>query len=180
MEEEALLFATNAHGEQQRKFTEEPYIVHPKRVAEIVRTVPHTAEMVSAAYLHDVVEDTPVSIEVIRRRFGAKIAQLVGELTDVYTKENYPDLNRKSRKERETARQANISDEAKTIKLADIIDNTRDIVKNDRNFARRYVPEVEALTEVLQGGDFKLLMKACYEIQRAKYILKLERDHQVL
>ena len=64
-----------------------------------------------------------------------------------------------------------MSPEAKTIKLADVIDNTRDIIKNDKDFSRRYIPEMEALVEALQGGNFKLLMKACYEVQKAKYEL---------
>ncbi|NJW54729.1 HD domain-containing protein, partial [Salinimicrobium oceani] len=104
MEEEALRFATEAHGEQQRKFTNELYIEHPKRVAEIVKTVPHTPEMICAAYLHDVVEDTPVEIEEIKEKFGAKVAQLVGELTDEFMKVNYPHLNRKARKQNEVER----------------------------------------------------------------------------
>lgn len=177
MEEEALEFARKAHGDQQRKYNQEPYIEHPKRVAEIVRIVPHTTEMICAAYLHDVVEDTPVSIQDIKRKFGSKVAKLVEELTDEYVKENYQHLNRRKRKKKEVERQAEISPESKTIKLADVIDNTRDIIKNDKNFAQRYVPEMESLTEVLQGGDFKLLMRACYEVQRAKYILEQEREN---
>lgn len=176
MEEEALEFARKAHGDQQRKFTEEPYIEHPKRVAMIVQSVPHTSEMVCAAYLHDVVEDTHVSVQDIERKFGRKVAHLVHELTDEYIKERFPHLNRKNRKQKETARQAKISKEAKTIKLADVIDNTRDILMNDPNFAKRYIPEMEALTEALQGGEFKLLMRACYEVQRGKYELKQEKE----
>lgn len=178
MEQEALEFARKAHEGQQRKYTNEPYIEHPKRVAGIVRTVPHSEEMICAAYLHDVVEDTPVSHEDIEKRFGKKVAKLVHELTDEFMKENYPGLNRKERKKRETARQADISPEAKTIKLADVIDNTRDIIKNDKNFARRYIPEMEALVESLQGGNFRLLMMACYEVQKAKYELQNERSRE--
>ncbi|MFD1079593.1 HD domain-containing protein, partial [Longispora fulva] len=70
MEEEALEFARNAHASQLRKYTGESYIEHPIRVATMVKTVPHTTEMVCAAYLHDVVEDTPVSLEDIQRKFG--------------------------------------------------------------------------------------------------------------
>lgn len=168
MEEEALEFARKAHGDQQRKYSGEPYIEHPKRVAEIVKKVPHSPEMVCAAYLHDVVEDTPVSIQDIERKFGGKVAKLVAELTDQFTKENYQHLNRKKRKQKEVERQSKMSPEAKTIKLADVMDNTPDILVNDRNFARRYIPEMESLTEALQGGDFKLLMRACFEVERAK------------
>lgn len=172
MEKEALAFASRAHGDQKRKYTQEPYIEHSKRVAELVRTVPHNEAMICAAYLHDVVEDTPVSREEIERNFGKEVAKLVHELTDEFIKEDYPDLNRKARKKRETKRQSGMSPEAKTIKLADVIDNTRDIIRNDKNFARKYVPEMEALVEALQGGNFQLLMQACYEVQRAKYVLE--------
>ncbi|WP_205677179.1 hypothetical protein [Antarcticibacterium arcticum] len=85
-------------------------------------------------------------------------------MTDEYVKENYRHLNRRLRKEKEVERQSKISRELKTIKLADVIDNTRDIVENDPDFARKYVPEMEHLVEALQGGDFKLFLKACYEV----------------
>lgn len=171
---EALEFARQAHGEQKRKYTNEPYIEHPKRVAEIVKGVKHTEAMICAAYLHDVVEDTPVTHQEIEQRFGREVAHLVHELTDEYMKEAYPGLNRKARKKREVERQAKMSPQAKTIKLADVIDNTRDIIKNDKDFAVKYIPEMEALVEALQGGDFKLLMQACYEVQKAK--LELEKS----
>lgn len=172
MEEEAKEFARKAHKDQFRKYKNEPYIEHPIRVAGLVRTVPHTQEMICAAYLHDVVEDTGITIEEIEGKFGGKVAKLVGELTDVYVKENYRHLNRRARKKKEVERLSKISPEAKTVKLADLIDNTRDIVENDRGFARKYVPEMEQLAEALVGGDFKLLLQACYEVQRGKNILK--------
>lgn len=172
MEEKALEYAREAHGSQQRKYSHEPYIEHPKRVAAMVRSVPHTEAMICAAYLHDVVEDTPINILQIEEEFGDEVARLVHELTDEFMKENYPGLNRKERKKREVARQAKMSTEAKTIKLADVIDNTRDIIKNDKDFSRRYIPEMEALVEALQGGNFRLLMQACYEVQKAKYELE--------
>lgn len=171
MEEEALEFATRAHGSQMRKYNVEPYIEHPKRVAETVRTVAHTPEMICAAYLHDVVEDTPVGIQEIRKRFGVKVGLLVHELTDEYVKEKYPHLNRKQRKEREVQRQAQISPAAKTVKLADVIDNTMDIVRNDRNFARKYLREMEALTNVLKEGDPELYQRALNEIKKGRAAL---------
>lgn len=172
MEEEALRFATKAHGEQKRKFTDEPYIEHPKRVAQTVKTVPHTPQMICAAYLHDVVEDTPVTIEEIQEKFGNKVAGLVAELTDEYMKVNYPHLNRRRRKDKEVERQASMSKEAKTIKLADVIDNTMDIVKNDPGFARKYLREMEALTRVLIGGDPTLFEMARREVAKGKELLK--------
>ena len=95
MEKQALEFARKAHGNQQRKYSEELYIEHPIRVAELVKTVDHTPEMICAAYLHDVVEDTGISLQDIERRFGLKITGLVKELTDEFEKKNYPHLNRR-------------------------------------------------------------------------------------
>lgn len=174
MEEEALEFATKAHGEQMRKYSEEPYIEHPKRVAEIVRTVPHSTEMICAAYLHDVVEDTEVEIAEIQEKFGKKVADLVQELTDEYIKSSYPELNRRARKDKEVERQAHISKEAKTIKLADVIDNTPDIVQNDPGFGRKYLHEMEKLTRVLVGGDKELFEQARREVAEGKKALNLK------
>ncbi len=83
--ERARIFATAAHTAvaQLRKYTHEPYIVHPAEVAKIVSTVPHTPQMLAAAWLHDVVEDTGVTLETIRAEFGDEVATLVGWLTDV-------------------------------------------------------------------------------------------------
>ncbi|MGB7785729.1 MAG: HD domain-containing protein [Salinimicrobium sp.] len=175
MEEEALEFAAKAHGEQQRKYSEELYIEHPKRVAGIVRTVQHNSAMICAAYLHDVVEDTPVRLQEIQEIFGKEVAALVDELTDEFVKEKYPQLNRKKRKEREVARQATMSRRAKTVKLADVIDNVPGIVKNDRNFARRYIPEMEALTKALQGGDEALYTRAIELVNWGKHQLKMRQ-----
>ena len=71
LETRARLFATAAHAAvgQLRKYTHEPYIVHPAEVASIVKTVAHTEAMIAAAWLHDTVEDTGVSIELIRAEF---------------------------------------------------------------------------------------------------------------
>ena len=174
MEKEALEFATKAHGDQMRKYSKEPYIEHPKRVAEIVRTVPHNSEMICAAYLHDVVEDTPVEIEEIEKKFGKKVAQLVHELTDEYMKINYPHLNRRARKDKEVERQADMSKDAKTIKLADVIDNTPDIVKNDPGFGRKYLYEMEKLTRVLVGGNKELFERARREVAEGKRLLNMK------
>ena len=175
MEEEAREFAREAHKDQYRKYKKEPYIEHPIRVAALVKMVAHSKEMICAAYLHDVVEDTPVTIEDIEKKFGSEVAVLVEELTDVYVKENYPFLNRRMRKEKELERQSKISSQAKTVKLADVIDNTRDIVENDPGFARKYIKEMENLVKVLHDGEKGLFLKALWEIKRGKKILREEK-----
>ncbi len=150
----AMLFAMRAHEsiDQRRKFTGEPYINHPMEVARILEYAADsvTPEMYAAAYLHDVVEDTPVTLEEIREAFGPIVAQLVDDLTDVSRPE---DGNRAARKAKDLAHTAGICPEAQTVKLADIISNTRDIITHAPDFAKVYLPEKKAQLEVLTMGD---------------------------
>lgn len=84
----AQAFAAQAHSNagQFRKFTGEPYIVHPSAVVDLLQTINPTQEMVAAAWLHDVVEDTSTTLETIEREFGPLVAQYVEMLTDVQTR----------------------------------------------------------------------------------------------
>nr|AMP56848.1 HD domain protein [uncultured bacterium] len=168
MEKRAFDFAHQAHGLQKRKYTEEPYINHLERVANLVKSVPHTPTMVCAAYLHDVLKHTTVSPKTIRRNFGKEVALLVDELTDEFTKEAYPHLNRRWRKKKEAERMSKINWGTQTIKLADILDNLPGIVEHDLKFAKTYVREVEVLLENLQDGDASLRQRVTEEIQAAK------------
>ncbi|QCL95500.1 HD domain-containing protein [Agrobacterium tumefaciens] len=165
LEERAKIFAANAHGsiDQRRKYTGEPYIVHPIAVAELVRSVPHTEDMIAAALLHDVVEDTPITVEEIRDEFGRNVAELVDWLTD---KSTPSDGNRAARKRKDTLRLAKAPPAAKTIKLADLIDNTLTISKHDPRFWRVYQLEKKALLDVLREGDSLLWRAAAAQTKR--------------
>ena len=145
-------FATGAHASvgQVRKYTGEPYISHPRAVAQLVRSVPHTRSMVCAAWLHDVVEDTGATIDDVREAFGDAVADLVEMLTDVSRPE---DGNRAARKALDRAHLAKASPDAKTVKLADLIDNSRSIMAHDPQFARVYLAEKRLLLDVLTEGD---------------------------
>lgn len=148
--ERAAKFARTAHKHQKRKYTFEPYFNHVEAVAKTVEAWGGDEATVAAAYLHDVLEDTDTKYQTLVEQFGNEVANLVVELTDVFTHQSYPKLNRKARKERETARLATVSDKAKMIKRADIADNTSDIVKNaPTNFVNVYLAEKDALMKVL-------------------------------
>ena len=155
MEDKARLFAEAAHAgiNQRRKYTGEPYINHPAAVVELVRSVPHTPEMIAAAWLHDVLEDTPAGLATIIIEFGAEVAILVNHLTDI----SQPSQgNRAARKAIDRAHTAKASPAAKTIKLADLIDNSRSIVAHDPGFCEVYIAEKALLLEVLREGDATL------------------------
>ncbi|MFN7775182.1 HD domain-containing protein, partial [Flavobacterium sp.] len=75
--------AVDAHKDQRRK-SGEAYIFHPIGVAKIVASeIGLGATGIAAALLHDVVEDTPISVEDIERLFNPKIAQLFAVLTKI-------------------------------------------------------------------------------------------------
>ena len=152
IERRAKEFAERHHAAigQTRKYTGEPYILHPAAVVEWVSSVPHTPEMVAAAWLHDTVEDTAATFDEVERVFGLKIAELVEMLTDV---SKPSDGNRKARKALDRSHTAQASPAAKTIKLADLIDNSHSIIERDPEFAKVYLAEKSALLEVLTEGD---------------------------
>jgi len=172
----AAVYAAMAHGAigHQRKYTGVPYIEHPARVARLVAEYcGDDYKMIAAAWLHDVVEDTDIKLDEIVMCFGENIAGLVNDLTDVSKPE---DGNRSERKAIDRAHTAAASDRAKTIKLCDLIDNTSDILSNDRKFAATYVKEKILLLDVLRGPTVPvdLLKRANDQVQEAKQILTQE------
>ena len=80
--EDALRFAIRAHDGQFRK-SGEPYIIHPILVAAIVASITNDVSMSVAALLHDVVEDTEITVEEIAKEYGDDVAHLVGGLTKI-------------------------------------------------------------------------------------------------
>ena len=166
LEEKARAFATAAHESinHRRKYTGEPYINHPAAVADLVRSVPHTDAMLAAAWLHDTVEDTPVTLADIEREFGAEVANLVEQLTDV---SRPGDGNRRVRKEIDRAHTAKASPAAMTVKLADLIDNAHSILASDPAFAVVYLAEKRQLLEVLHAGD-QTLWRMATDIAQAR------------
>jgi (p)ppGpp synthase/HD superfamily hydrolase len=166
----AVRFAERAHAGQRRRWTLEPYVEHPRAVASLVSTVPHTREMLAAALLHDVLEDTNVSEEELRAQMGVEVSLLVVELTDQVGKDAG---NRRTRKRLEAGRLATTSAAAQTIKVADLIDNLRSIAANDARFARVYVEEKEFLLTVLTRADADLKARARVAADQARALLGL-------
>lgn len=182
-QEQALEFATKAHQSigQKRKYTFEDYINHPIAVSKLIKDfvfLDFHEDLICAALLHDVVEDVyPVnsyySIHTIEKIFGVMVARYVEGLTDVYTKEEFPNIRRKERKLLECYRLSKTSGAVKTIKLADLIDNTSSIVKHDPVFAKLYLEEKEEMLIALNGGSLTLMNIAVHQLKESKEKLKL-------
>ncbi len=155
----ARRYATEAHRriDQRRKYSGQPYHDHLAAVAALVSGVCDDPAVIAAAWLHDAVEDTPATLEEIEDLFGARVAALVEQVTDV---SRPGDGNRARRKALDRDHLAGATAAAKTIKLADLIDNCLDITHHDPRFARVYLQEAAALLDVLEEGDAHLLQRA--------------------
>lgn len=152
--------AVGAHEsvKQKRKYTNEPYYTHPLRVYEIVQEADKCdIIMILAALGHDLIEDTGVTKELIEELFCKEVADMIDGLSDVSKPE---DGNRAVRKQMDLEHISKQSPNCKTVKLADLIDNTSSILQHDKEFARVYLKEKLLLLDVLKEGDKGLWDKA--------------------
>lgn len=154
---------------QVRKYSGDRYWTHTERVAvALINAGVDDDDMIVAALLHDVLEDVypknpQYSLSDITKKFGQRAAKFVVGLTDVYTKEAYPDYNRKERHKQELARLVLESDEVKTIKASDMADNTADILVNDPKFAVIYL------------GEKKIVMNAIFPVATRRYQIVINK-----
>jgi (p)ppGpp synthase/HD superfamily hydrolase len=158
-------FAMCAHRNQRRKYEDAPYVVHCERVARTVAEYTDDANLIAAAFMHDVLEDTDVTAEEMRRMFGDIITDLVPEVTDV---SRPSDGKRQVRKEKDKEHLAKSSPGGATIKLADLLDNCVSIAAHDRGFAVVYLREADALLKVLKHGDKGLWERARDTLKQAR------------
>jgi (p)ppGpp synthase/HD superfamily hydrolase len=154
-------FAAEAHAGQLRKYVGRPYIAHPIAVSRLVARFGGDLNMQIAALLHDTVEDTAVTLDVVRCEFGQDVAMLVSGLTDVSRLE---DGNRATRKAIDLAHTASACSRAKSVKCADLIHNTGSIVAHDRSFAKIYLQEKARLLEVLQDASLPKLYQLAVRV----------------
>ena len=143
----AVLFAHVAHEGQKRKYGDEDYVHHPIRVAEQIHFkwhIHHREDLIIVALLHDVLEDTDVTVSNIIEEFDEDIAARVVQCTEV----RYPGMNRAQRKEMYRSQIAASCDGTKLVKLADVYDNLSDfstMVEHDKEFAAQYLREKHKL-----------------------------------
>jgi guanosine-3',5'-bis(diphosphate) 3'-pyrophosphohydrolase len=154
----AASFAAFKHRNQKRKGADGvPYINHPLEVADILAGVGQINDtgVLSAAILHDTIEDTDATKEEIETIFGAEICAYVLEVSDDKS------LPKPERKRLQIEHAPHISDGAKQIKLADKICNVRDVTENPPDWwetERRvaYIRWSEAVVDGLRGVNSNL------------------------
>ena len=173
--------ATRLHGDQKRKYSGDPYVSHTFRVSDTVKENGGDEAMIYAAILHDVLEDTTTTeselltemMAIVEPGMAMNVIRLVNELTDIFTHESYPDLNRAGRKEMEAIRMGRISPRAQTIKYADLLDNGKDILLNDPKFAKVYLKEKEVILRYMNRGN-KTLYQRCLDFIKKPKVNFLE------
>jgi (p)ppGpp synthase/HD superfamily hydrolase len=171
--EKVYQFAKTAHGAQRRKFVDEEYINHPVRVMETCQQYSKAIPVSAAALLHDVLEDTEITEaemeeflkSVMPSNEAAKTLLLVNDLTDKYTHAEYPQWNRRIRKNKEADRLGKSHPDAQTIKYADIIDNTESIAASGDDFALKFLHECRYLLKKMTAGNPLLYHKAVETVE---------------
>lgn len=146
--------AFRSHGEIDhfRKFTDEPYVVHPAAVALRVQEDGGSLEAIAAAWLHDVVEDTNTTIEEIEMICGSRVAEMVWFLTD----HALPSAgNRLERQKINNSHLLKGCREVHLVKRADILDNLKSLVVHDPDFAKIWIEEKLTQSNVLLNLDPK-------------------------
>ena len=122
----AIEFAAGAHDGMERKKHKIPYILHPLEAAVIVGTMTEDKDVISAAVLHDVVEDTEITIEEIEKEFGSRVRALVESETEDKRAELPPESTWRIRKEESLEELASCGDtDVLMLWLGDKLSNMR-------------------------------------------------------
>lgn len=150
---QARKLAGHWHSGQLRKYSGYPYIEHCEAAACLLALATGDPEVVAAGWLHDVLEDTDCTAMKVENDCGVRVYTLVEEVTDISRPE---DGNRAARKAVDRAHLSQASHDGKSIKLADMIDNTQSIVSWDPDFARVYLVEMGSLLPDLWEGNSRL------------------------
>lgn len=133
----ALKFVAEAHEGHYRKGTNIPYIFHLTNVMKILCENNCSQEVIVAGILHDVVEDTQVSIEEVGRKFGSRVADVVAGATEAAKlhKDSEWDASWKARKQHSIQFLGETKNLDKLlVSCADKLDNARAILQDYRNF----------------------------------------------
>lgn len=166
----AITFAVKAHQGMERKGKGFPYIVHPMEAVCIVATMTNDQELLAAAALHDVIEDTDTTADDLKKEFGERVAMLVEAESDDKTGGSKADTWHQ-RKQNTLDRLRNADLDIKIVALGDKLSNMRAIahdyavlgdelwnrftVKDPAEHAWRYHALAEALNDLSDTDAYK-------------------------
>lgn len=161
----AIIFATRAHSGTYRKGTKIPYIVHPIEAAAIVATITDDPDMIAAAVLHDVVEDTDATLDEIRFFFNDHIANLVEAETENKRKDLPPQDTWMIRKMETLEFLRDRADrEAKILALADRLSNIRAIYRDQMRIGDKLWDRFNEKRKERHGWLYRQVAEALYSL----------------
>lgn len=159
----ALAFAQKAHQGQFRKGTDMPYIVHPIETAEIVKNMTNDEEIIAAAFLHDVIEDTMTTEEEIKKEFGTRVLGLVlaeseqiGEELQALSMEESWEIRKKEKLKKLWLE----PEDVKIIALGDKLSNIRAIKRDYAALGEKLWERFHQKDKKRQGWYYHELVKA--------------------
>ena len=161
----AIVFATRAHSGTYRKGTNIPYIVHPIEAAAIVATITDDPDMIAAAVLHDVVEDTDATVDEIRLFFNDRIADLVEAESEDKRKDRPAQETWMVRKMETLEFLRNEADrDAKILALADKLSNIRAIHRDQKTVGDRLWERFNEKDKAKHGWMYRQVAIALVEL----------------
>lgn len=163
--DKAIKFAVEAHSGVERRGKGYPYIVHPMEAVAIVATVTSDQELLAAAALHDVVEDTKYTEEDIRKTFGDRIASLVASETDLVVTGKNESESWKERKQYAIDRLKNLSYDAKLVSIGDKLSNARAMLYDYMTMGEKLWDKFHVNDPKLHAWHYKGLRDAMVELK---------------
>jgi len=152
----AILFAVQAHAGTERRGKGFPYIVHPMEAMSIAATMTADQEILAAAALHDVVEDTDVTLEDIRSRFGDRVARLVDSESDRFGE----GVDWFARKEESLERLRTAGRDGKIVALGDKLSNMRAIAQDYPALGESFWQRFHIKDKAVHGRRYHALVDA--------------------
>ena len=163
--EKAVVFAAAAHCGATRKGSRIPYLSHPIEAAAIVAEMTDDEELIAAAVLHDVIEDTDVTKEEIERCFGLRVAHYVGCETEDKRRDLPPGDTWKLRKQEAIAFMRDKADTgARMLALGDKLSNLRAIERDYQNLGDRLWERFNQKDKHMHGWLYKEAADALREL----------------
>ena len=160
----AILFATEAHKGTVRKGSKLPYILHPLEAGVIVSSMTNDENVIAAAILHDVLEDTDVTYEELKKEFGV-VADYVSAESENKRKELPPEATWKIRKQETIEHlQRETRKEIKIIALADKLSNIRSMYQDYQEVGDKLWERFHEKRKEEQGGYYKSLVTAMQDM----------------
>lgn len=162
--DKAIIFAVNAHSGVERRGKEFPYIVHPLEAVTIVATITNDQELLAAAALHDVVEDTKYTEEDIRKEFGDRVAKLVASESDIVIEGKSEADSWQERKQYAIDRLKKLDRDGKIVAIGDKLSNARAMLLDYRSLGEDLWKKFHVTDPKLHKWHYEGLLDSFSEI----------------